>query len=1778
MSAIAIEGYQITDSIYDSVNSQIYRAIRKKDKQGVIIKVLRSDYPSASELTRYKQEYEITRKLGREGVIKAYSLEKYDNTLAIAFEDIGAKSLKLIMSETALTLEEFLVLSIKIAKALSQVHAENIIHKDINPSNIILNPATGELKIIDFGIASQLTRENPSLKNPNVLEGTLPYISPEQTGRMNRSLDYRTDFYSLGATFYEMLTLKRPFHTNDPMELVHCHLAKTPLPPQELNTEIPPILGKIVIKLLEKNAESRYQSALGIAADLETCLKGLQQTGTIEEFSLGAKDISGKFQIPQKLYGREKEIEDLLAAFERVAVGEIEGDRAKIEMMLVAGYSGIGKTSIVQEIHKPITEKRGYFISGKFDQFQRNVPYSAVVSAFKELVGQLLSETQEKLDEWREKLLAALGQNGQVIIDVIPEVELIVGKQPAVPQLTPSETQNRFNSLFQNFIGVFCSPEHPLAIFLDDLQWADSATLKLLELITTDEKTEYLFLIGAYRDNEVSPTHPFIMTVEKLLEKGATVNRISLTPLALSWVSQLIADTLQSDIATVQPLAELVWNKTRGNPFFVNEFIKNLHSEQLLIFNLEGRCWQWDVEQIEEKNITDNVVDLTVGKLKKLPEQTQKVLRLAACVGNNFDLGTLAIVYEASAGETFRDLIAAIQEGLILPLSQLEIENVGEIVESELLILRFKFLHDRVQQAANALIEEDNKKALYLQIARLLLANLDAKQRLDRLFEIVDRLNIGRELIAEYEEKIQLISLNLEAGKKAKDATAYREALEYLIVAVAAVSAKTWESHYQLALDAYVERAAVEYLNGNFEESERLINSAIERAKTSIEKAEIYNILIVQYTLRAEYAEAIKIGRKALSLIDVDLPEENLEKARDLEMAEVKKKIGDRSIPSLYDLPIMTSPEKKVAIKLLITMGPPTYRSHQKLWAVITSKAVNLCLEYGSAPQTAYCYTGFGGLLGYVSNDYQRGVEFGELALKLWQEKFDNPSDKSVGYLMIGSSNRHWSKHLKYGSEDYQAAYNVGLESGNLQYAAYAFGHNMYCRFYQGVNLEKLLGEITDYLAFSKGRKNKWAIDLLLGGQMLVWNLIGRTNGWLDFRSEEINNEVEYFEKCNGHKNYQVVCIYNIMKMQVCYLGDRLEEALKCSRMAEELIIYIGTQGLLPWPEHKIYQSLILAALYPEASETEKEAYWQQLLDNQKQIEIWSETCAENFLDAYLLISAEIARLSGEDGQAMELYDRAIAAAKDSDFHQNAAMGNELAAKFYLSRDHQKIARVYLEEACYYYQLWGAKRKVKDLKQKYSKVLKAVPGRSFSLETVSPEGTADTITSNRSSAILDINTLMKANELLAGEIVLEKLLEKLINLAIENAGARNGFLVLPQENNLFVEASCSVEKGCTSLLESICVENNLPVAIVNYVARTKKTVVLNDASKEGKFSDDPYIKEKQPKSVLCSALVNQGKLTGIMYLENNLVAGAFTSDRVETLALLSTQASISIENATLYRTLEEKVADRTRELSDALENLKATQGQLVEAEKMASLGSLVAGVAHEINTPVGNSITAASTLVSGTKSFSDDFNAGKLKKSALKGYLELVGESSHLILSNLERAGELIQSFKEVAVDRSILDRRQFPVIGYIKEILISLKPKLKMTEHTVTIDGDEGIILDSYPGALSQIITNLVVNSIDRAYNGDEAGKLEFEIEVIGDRLILQYSDDGCGIPPENLDKIFEPFFTTARDRGGSGLGLHIVYNLVTQTLFGKITCESAVGEGTKFVLDLPLQLIINN
>jgi predicted ATPase/GAF domain-containing protein len=1541
--------HQIVAQIYQSANSLVYRSIRASDRQPVILKLLKLGYPTPSELTRYKQEYEIVNSLQLDGVVKAYDLQKYQHTLVMFLEDFGGESLELLQNSIDFTLLEFLDLAIKIAEILSQIHAASVIHKDLNPANIIYNPVTGQVKIIDFGISTVFTREHTPLKNPHGLEGTLAYMSPEQTGRMNRSLDYRTDLYSLGATFYQLLTHRLPFETTDALELLHCHIARQPIPPHQLEREIPLAVSNLVMKLLAKTAEERYQSAWGLKIDLEECRRQLELTGAIADFTLAQRDVSGNFQIPQKLYGRKQEIDTLLAAFDRVAspvenrvasLDERRGDegtgrrgdgenrerfsiqnpkskiqncldRSKVEMVTIAGYSGIGKTALVKEIYKPITQKRGYFIAGKFDQLQRNIPYSAIAQAFKSLVRQLLSESESQLAHWREQILAAVGANGQMIIDLIPDVELIIGAQLVGQPLGANENQNRFNLVFQNFVRVFCQAEHPLVIFLDDLQWADLASLKAIELIMSDERIQHLLLIGAYRDNEVSPVHPLAIAIETLQNTGTNITNIALEPLKLAEINQLIADTLTQDLHIVKPLTELIIGKTLGNPFFVNEFLKALHRDGSFVFDWQQGCWQWDLAKIEAKDITDNAVELTIDSLKTLPQSTQHLLRLAACAGNSFDLTTLSIIYQKSLGETYSKLLPAIKKGVILPTSELEVIGI-EPIDAQLLILNYKFRHDRVQQAAYALIEEIQKKAVHLQIGRLLLGNIPIGKTAENLFDLVAHLNQAYDLIDDECEKLTLIRLNLEAGKKAKVATAYSSAREYLSVGQKLLGDDRYETTDRLFFTLHHELAEVEYLNGDFYRSESLINLALDRTSSILEKAELYRILIVIYATGAKYAAAIDAGRKGLALLGIELPIADFAAATACEIELVNEKLRGREIASLIDEPEMVSSIEKAAVKILESMDSSAYMFDTNLFALLTVKQVNICLEYGNYPGNVKCYADYGIVIIYALNDYHTAYEFGALALEL-SKKFDDRGQICKASLLHGSWLTCWLKPLKSISAALKHGYQSGLDAGEIQYAGYALAYILFGYFHQGLQLKTIFNKINDSTNFCKKTNNYLGVELISGLESTLVDLITTPEDKIEDRQDRISTSNDLEKERSPH----AICIDGIFKSQTLYLHDRPEAALRYSLEAEKLLTWISAQYFVS--DHNFYYSLILAVLYPAASPAKQQEYWEKLEQNQQQMQIWADNCPENFRHKYLLVAAEMARISGSWQAAMNLYDRAIASAREHEFIQNEALANELAAKFWFEQAKEEFAQLYLRKAHQGYQLWGATRKVAELAARYPQWLSSIASgvQNMSIRTSLTSATS-------TNEAIDLAAVIKASQAISSEIDLDNLLEKLMKIAIENAGAQTGFLLLPERGDLEQgDLHWAIAAAGIAAEDNITVGRQVPMndtqvavlstAIVNYVARTHESVVLNDATKEGQFTSDPYILATQAKSVLCTPLLvgaaagneQRGKLRGILYLENNPTIGAFTPERLEVLKLLSSQAAISLQNAQFYIALQE---------------------------------------------------------------------------------------------------------------------------------------------------------------------------------------------------------------------------------------------------------------------------------
>ncbi|OYQ62050.1 serine/threonine protein kinase [Pseudanabaena sp. SR411] len=1500
---IVLSEIAIQDKIYESSNSLVYRGIRG-DGRAIIVKMLKQDYPSPQELIRYRQEYEVTSSLNLEGVVKAYNQQNYQRTLVILLEDFGGESLEqwiLSHPETfcPMPLSTFLRLAIELIDILGKIHAAHVIHKDINPGNIVLNLDTGIVKIIDFGIATQFSRTNPTFKSPHVLEGTIAYLSPEQTGRMNRSLDYRTDFYSLGVTFYELVTGHLPFPTADMLELVHCHIAKQPVPPCEMNAVIAKPISDLILKLMAKNAEDRYQSAWGIKADLELCAHQLEASDRIDSFQIGLHDVSNQFQIPQKLYGREAETATLLAAFERVVGGDTvawgrgggENDNisASSEMMLVSGYAGIGKSALVQELYKPITVKQGYFISGKFDQFQRNIPYSAIADALQKLVRQLLSEPDEQVQQWRSLLQTALGSNGQLIIDVIPEVEFIIGKQSPVPEVGATEAQNRFNRAFQQFIRVLCSKDRPLAIFLDDLQWVDSATLKLIELLMLDEQIQSLFLIGAYRDNEVNPTQPLVLTLERLRKQGVVLQEIVLAPLTLEPLSQLLAETLYQNSATVCLLAELVLRKTEGNPFFINEFLRFLYSENLLSFDAERLSWQWNIAQIQAQDITDNVVELMLIKLKKLPEVTQQMLCLAACIGAEFNLETLAIVCEQPLKGISLNLLVAAQAGLIQPLSE---------VDENLLVQEYKFLHDHVQQAAYALIDESQKQVVHLQIGRNLIEKTLSERLSERLFEIVDQLNHGVELVTNQVERDEIAKLNLLAGQKARGAIAYTIANKYLAVGRAWLTVSSWQTNYNLTLNLHLETTEIAYLCGEFEQVESWAAIVLQEAKTVLDRVKIYDIKIQTSIAQNQLLEAINIALNILQQLGISFPRYPSQSDIQFEIDEIASLLSKRSIEGLIHLPEMIQPDKLEVMRILSRITTVTQIAAPNLMLLFASKQVSLSIQYGNTFASPVAYANFGLILCGMLGNIDFGYKFSQLALRLLSQP-NTRTFKARTVTIVSNFIIIWKDHVREVLQPFLEGYQSGLETGDLEFAGYCAHCYCFHAYVVGKELVELERKMT-----TQGeaiRQIKQEIPLVWNQiyQQTVLNLMGRSDNPIRLIGEAYNEEIELSQHKAANDGFAIFNSH-LSKLFLCYLFYEYEQAVQNSAVAENYLLQMT--ATFSKALYYFYESLSRLATYPENNAQVQSAILTKVTAHQKKMKHWADYAPMNYLHKYHLVEAEKARVLGQLFDAEEFYEQAIQGARDNEYLQEEALAYELAAKFYLERGRSKFAQTYMKEAHYCYERWGATAKVKDLETRYPQFF---PQSSDTTDTAIH--TTSGTTSNTSPIAFDLATVLKASQAISSEIELDRLLRTLMRILIENAGAQTGCLILENVGTWTIEASCELNDGeqvcAEQVLQSLPTTNHLPESIIQYVIRTHETVLLNDATREGHFINEPYIQHNHTQSIFCLPLLNQSKLVGMLYLENQLATGAFTPERSQVLHLLSTQAAIAIENAKLYSKL-----------------------------------------------------------------------------------------------------------------------------------------------------------------------------------------------------------------------------------------------------------------------------------
>ncbi|MFC0400355.1 trifunctional serine/threonine-protein kinase/ATP-binding protein/sensor histidine kinase [Paraburkholderia rhizosphaerae] len=1784
-----------------------------------------SEYPTLASVERLVHEYGLREELESTWAARPLKLLREGDRTLLLLEDPGGEPLVSLLT-APLELGCFLRLAISIVTALSKAHQRGLIHKDLKPGNILVN-ANGEVRLTGFGIASHLARERQAPEPPETIAGTLAYMAPEQTGRMNRSIDARSDLYALGVTLYEMLTGTLPFTAADPMELVHCHIARKPVPPGERVGTVPATVSAIIMKLLAKTAEERYQTASGVERDLQRCVTQWEHHGHIEVFPLGRQDTPDRLLIPEKLYGRDREVQALLASFNRIVRSGTP------ELVLVSGYAGIGKSAVVNELHKALVP-RGLFAAGKFDQLKREIPYATLALAFQGLVRLLLGKSDTELTEWRDALLQALGPNGRLMVDIVPDLKFVIGEQPPVPELPPQDAPRRFQWVLQRFIGVFARAEHPLVLFLDDLQWLDAATLDLLDGLLTGSDLQHLMLIGAYRNSEVTADHPLMRKLEAIKAAGGNLSQIALAPLAETHLRQLIADALHCKRERAAPLAQLVHEKTGGNPFFVIQFLYALAEEGFLTFDHEAARWSWDVECIRAMRYTDNVVDLMVDKLSRLPAETQTALPLLACLGNAARVATVSIVLETPEEQVHAALWPAVRQELI-----------------ERLAGAYRFVHDRVQEAAYSLISPERRSEVHLQVGRLLAAHTPAEKQEEAIFDVVNHLNRGATLIVSQDEREQLAELNLIAGQRAKASAAYASALTYLAAGATLLPEDAWERRNELSFALELQRAESEFATGALTEAEARLAVLSMRAGTTVQRATVACLRVDLYMTTDQNDRAVVVGLDSLRDLGIDWPQHPTEKQARREYERIWSRLGSRTIEELHELPLMSNPDALATMELLIRMAVPAYFSTTlQLFSLAVCRAVNLSLEHGHGDASCVAYELFAMLAGPYFDNYDAGFRFSRLGYELSEKpelkRFQARTLETFGFVCA------WTRHVRTGRDLLQRAFHIANRTGDLTYAGYACAQLNTNLLMAGDPLDHAQSETERGLQFAN-KLGFGAIVVWITGQLgLIRTLRGLTTEFGSFDDGRFN-ELDFERYLSGHPALAAVgCWYWIRKLQARFLAGGYPAAADAAFKAQPLVN--ASPSVLETAEYHFYGALTRAACWDRETDVSRQRHFEALTAHYGQLQVWARNCPDNFENRAALVGAEVARIEGRALDAMDLYEQAIRTARANGFVHNEALANEIAARFYAARGFQTTSRAYVKEARFSYIRWGADGKVRQLDALYPYLRTE--------ETV----LAPTRTVEASVEQLDLATVISVSQAVSDEIVLDKLIAKCLRTALEYGGAERGLLMLTRGTEQWVvaEATTGGETVIVQRCDAPVTAAVLPESVLHYVVRTQDSLILDDAAIETSYAADPYIDQRQPRSILCLPLTNQAKLIGALYLENNLASCIFTPSRIAVLKLLASQAAITLENARLYRDQAEReakirrlveaniigivlwdfegrileandaflrivgydrddlVSGRVRWTTDltpsewrdsdarAIDDLKLNGiAQPFEKEYLRKNGSLVPvlvgaasleengnqGVAFVLDLSERKRAEAelrqvqmelahanrVATLGQLTASIAHEVKQpiGAAATNAAAAIHWLRAQPAHLqevrqaldrIVNDMKRAGDILGRIRE-HVEKAPPHEDNVDVNEAVREVIELTRGEA--AKHDVSLQTVLGNRLPPVRGdrvQLQQVMLNLIVNAIE-AMSAMRDGPRDLRISTTADAsqcVSIAVSDSGPGLPTAEIERVFDPFYTTKA--GGLGMGLSICRTIV-DAHGGQIWAKPNVPRGTVFQFALP-------
>ena len=1707
MVTTSLADFKVTETLWGDERAALLRGV-SPDGNPVLLRLVHAE--QAAALEQLEREFSLRQMLGEGWALVPHHLVRAADAHVLLLNDPGGVTLTQMLTGP-FELSRFLRVAVGLTQAIDQMHRQGLIHRDLKPDNILID-AENTVRLTGFGFASIAPREHQAPEPLQVIPGTFAYMAPEQTGRMNRSVDTRSDLYSLGIVLYEMITGVVPFSAVDPMEWVHCHIARQPLPPAEQVNDLPVTVSNIIMKLLSKAAEDRYQSAAGLSVDLQLCLLSWQRTGHISLFLLGAQDGSDHLVIPEKLYGRDQEIRRLNVAFEKVMAD------GRTRLLLLSGYPGIGKSALANELQKQIIPTHGIFASGKFDQYKGNIPFATIAQVVAGIVHEILGRSETELQMYVQSLQRELGSNGQLLIGLVPDLELLIGKQPPPPELPALEAEKRLLAVLRQFVSAVAMRGHPLVVFFDDLQWSDLNSLGVIEDLATHPDIHNLLLIGSFRDNEVTANHPLTLTMDSLRRAGCVVDDLVLTALAVDDVAVMISDTLNCPFSYAVPLAQLVWEKTAGNPFFTIQFLGALKEEGVLVFSAQDGRWHWDMTAIHNKGFTDNVIELMLTKFQRLSPLALEGLKELACLGNAVDLTLLPELHDTSSG----GLNEAIQMGFVIKVG-------GKSL---------KFAHDRVQEAAYAMIAPDQRAAMHLRIGRAMVSRLDELALGDVIFDVVDQFNRSSDLVTAQEERDMLWQLNLKAGQKAKAASAFAAACSYFGQAMDFLPGDAWQRHYDDTFLVYMERSSAEFLSGHHAVADELFNAILENVRSNSDRAKVYRQRILLYQVAGRFDAAVDAALDALLQFGIVWPtdEQQIDDAVTLLLRSVNSHLAATDMDSLLNAPLVTDVDQRAVLGILGDGMPCAFFARPKLYRMFILTALSLTLQVGNTEESSAAYMGYAILLAGVYRDVDGAFAFAQLALSL-QKRFGNPyleGTLSCRYGLFINSHRN---PIASSIAILERAYKICVQTGNFVYAGYGALDAVWLTLERGAPLGDVLEMANKYMGFARQHQHVGLMETLNAVETFVVNM-GQTEdgGWKETVDvEQCLNALATARFGAG------VAYYHLLHLMQAWLDGDLELALNHVKHLEA--VRPSVMGWVAESSLLYYSALVYTGLYDDVPPSQQRHFREKILANLSELQLLAKNSPDNYLTRFALVSAELARIDGQDIEAIRLYEQAIQAARNNGFLHNEGMACELAAKFYEHRHLDTNAQAHWRSAWRAYSRWDGQGKVRQLEARH-------PGLQNAALT------AGLRSHGEQAGNLDVMAVVKVSQAVSGEVVQSNLVETLLRNMVEHAGAERGLLILANENELTVEAEAVTDSNAITvkLRHDRPRLDELPISMLRYVVRTQQTVMLDNAVGSHQFSFDPYVSAVHLKSVLCMPVLKQSTLVGVLYLENRLASDVFTPDRMTVLEILSSQAAISLENAALYADLEGRVRERTEELRVAM-----------EAARNASdaKSAFLANMSHEIRTPLNGIIGLTRSLLRQTTEPDKLSRLGMIDQAA-----------DHL----LEVINDILDMSK-IESGKMHINPENFSLSRLFDSVAVHVSQQVESKEITLDLEISSNIPNLLYGDALRlrQCLINYVGNAVKFTEHGTVTVRAVLESQTKAGLLVrFEVEDSGIGIDPSALNRLFVQFeqadTSTTREYGGTGLGLALIRKFA-QLMNGTVGVESVVGVGSRFWFTALLQ-----